>query len=888
VQETPTNPWVRKKSRFLSWRYILLFLYLGVLFASYMVRRSAPPEEKTLSPLQSQVLVPAVDGDRVLQRKIELVYADYAPDKPEQLAQSGSAGPIPVLLVHGSPGDGDILGGLARLIRGKRRLIVPDLPGFGKSTENVPDYSVKAHATYLWELLDQLGIQEVHLVGFSMGGGVVLHMAHSAPQRVASVTMLSAIGVQEMELLGDYHLNHFVHGVQLAGFEALTYAVPHFSRSNNDFGIPYAKNFYDSDQRPLRGFLREYAGPMLIIHGRKDPLVPFEAALEHERLVPQSRLFAHDGDHFTVFQHPSQLVEPLQTFFDSVEQGTATTRASADPERVRDGVALLDARRFPSKPLPITAFVIFVGLALATLVSEDLACIAAGLMASEGRAGFLFVTLACLVGIVGGDVLLYLVGRLLGRRALSKAPLRWFLSEERVQRSSDWLNRNGLAVIFTSRFVPGTRLPTYVAAGMLNTSLVRFAFYMLLAAAVWTPILVGSAAGVLIPLLHFTPMGGKPLILKLLFALIALWLAIHVLIKATTHRGRRELAGWLKRKVRWEFWPPYVFYPPVFLYVVYLGIKHRGFTVFTAANPGIIAGGFVGESKTEILNKISGAAQWMPRFTPIPAGDTERRISSAKDFLSKNNMAFPVVLKPDMGQRGSGVTIARSEADLRDYLSRTNYDTILQEYVDGPELGLFYYRYPGETRGRIFSVTEKRLPVLQGDGKKTLEQLILDDDRAVCMADFYLQKNAERLQEIPPAGTVVRLVELGTHCRGAIFLDGQRAVSPDMEQAIDKIAQTFDGFYFGRFDIRIPPTTNNAVNGFKVLELNGVSSEATHIYDPKLGLFGAYRVLFEQWRIAFEIGARNCAEGAKPASIRDLIHLMNSYSEISHKHLSRG
>jgi pimeloyl-ACP methyl ester carboxylesterase/membrane protein DedA with SNARE-associated domain len=887
VPDKPTNAWLRKKSRFLSWRYILLFLYLGVLLASYLVRRSAPHQEKTLSPLQSQVLVPAVDGDRILQRKIEVVYADYPTDKSQIPAQAGSAEPVPVLLVHGSPGDGDILSGLARLIRGKRRLIVPDLPGFGKSTEDIPDYSFKAHATYLWELLDQLGIQKVHLVGFSMGGGVVVHMAHSAPQRVASVTMLSAIGVQEMELLGDYHLNHFVHGAQLVGFDALTYAVPHFSRSHGDFGIPYARNFYDSDQRPLRGFLREYAGPMLIIHGRKDPLVPFEAAREHERLVPQSKLFAHDGNHFTVFQHPAELVEPLQTFFDSVEQGTATTRATADSERIR-ATAAPDSHRFPSKPLPITAFVIFVGLALATLVSEDLACIAAGLMASEGRAGFLFVTLACLVGIVGGDVLLYLVGRLLGRRALSKAPLRWFLSTDRVQRSSDWLNRNGLAVIFTSRFVPGTRLPTYLAAGMLNTSLLRFGFYMLLAAAVWTPILVGSAAGILIPLLHFTPMGGKPLILKLVFALIALWLAIHFAVKAATHRGRRELAGSFKRIVRWEFWPPYVFYPPVFLYVVYLGIKHRGFTVFTAANPGIVAGGFVGESKTEILKKISGASQWMPRFTPIPAGDTERRIFSAKDFLSKNNVVFPVVLKPDMGQRGSGVAIVRSEEDLRDYLTHSNYDTILQEYVDGPELGVFYYRYPGETRGRILSVTEKRLPVLQGDGKKTLEQLIFDDDRAVCMADFYLQKNAERLQEILPAGSSVRLVELGTHCRGAVFLDGQRALSPDIEKTIDKIAHTFDGFYFGRFDIRIPPASSNAANGFKVLELNGVSSEATHIYDPKLGLFGAYRVLFEQWRIAFEIGARNRDKGVKPASIRELIHLMNSYTEISHKHLSKG
>jgi membrane protein DedA with SNARE-associated domain/pimeloyl-ACP methyl ester carboxylesterase len=886
VPAEPDTRTARAKSHFLSWRYLLLLAYAALLLASYVQRWLLPPENIELTATQARAFVPEVDGQHTTQRKIEIVYSNYRANTKNEKSDGEFEDNLPVLLIHGSPGGAHDFNGLAELIQGKRRLIAPDLPGFGKSTHDIKDYSFQAHAAYMWELLDQLGIQKIHLVGFSMGGGVVLHMAHSAPQRVASVTMLSAIGVQELELLGDYHLNHLVHGVQLVGLELLTYAVPHFGRPNEFFGIPYARNFYQSDQRPLRGFLLEYSEPMLIIHGRKDPLVPFEAALEHERLVPQSKLFAHDGNHFTVFADPQTLVEPLQTFWDSVEQGTATTRATADPQRILQAAAPMDTRHWP-KPLPITAFVLFVGLALATLVSEDLACITAGLLVSEGRAGFVFVTLACLVGIVAGDILLYLVGKIVGRRALRKVPLRWLVSPEGLQRSSDWLNRNGLAVIFTSRFVPGTRLPTYLAAGVLNTSLLRFSFYMLLACAVWTPLLVGSAAGLLTPLMHFTPMGGKPLVIKLVVAAIVLLVAIRVLLKAATHRGRRELAGWFKRKVRWEFWPPYVFYPPVFLYVIYLGIKHRGFTVFTAANPAILAGGFVGESKHDILQKLSGASEWLPRFTLIAAGEAEQRISAAKDFLARAGLAYPVVLKPDMGQRGSGVAIIRSEEDLRDYLTRTQYDAILQEYVGGQELGVFYYRYPGEARGRIFSITEKILPTLTGDGKKTLEELILDDDRAVCMADFYRQKNEERLQEIPPAGSGVRLVELGTHCRGAVFLDGVRAGTPQLEEAIDKIARTFEGFYFGRFDIRIPSSAKQDGGGsFKVLELNGVSSEATHIYDPKLGLIGAYRVLFEQWRIAFEIGALNRASGTKPAPISELVKLMTFYSEISRGHIS--
>ena len=119
--------------------------------------------------------------------------------------------------------------------------------------------------------------------------------------------------------------------------------------------------------------------------------------------------------------------------------------------------------------------------------------------------------------------------------------------------------------------------------------------------------------------------------------------------------------------------------------------------------------------------------------------------------MRRHGLQFPVVLKPDAGQRGSGVAIVRSPEQLREYLTHSSFPVILQEYVPGEEYGVFYYRYPGDERGRVFSVTEKRMPVLLGDGKRTLEELILADDRAVCMSDFYLRKNSERTQEVPAA-----------------------------------------------------------------------------------------------------------------------------------------
>ena len=81
-------------------------------------------------------------------------------------------------------------------------------------------------------------------------------------------------------------------------------------------------------------------------------------------------------------------------------------------------VADLLAGATPASALGLCAL-----LALATLVSEDLACIAAGVLAARGALSFPAAVAACLAGILAGDLLLYLAGRTLGRAALARWPL---------------------------------------------------------------------------------------------------------------------------------------------------------------------------------------------------------------------------------------------------------------------------------------------------------------------------------------------------------------------------------------------------------------------------------------------------------------------------------
>jgi hypothetical protein len=225
------------------------------------------------------------------------------------------------------------------------------------------------------------------------------------------------------------------------------------------------------------------------------------------------------------------------------------------------------------------------------------------------------------------------------------------------------------------------------------------------------------------------------------------------------------------------------------------------------------------------------------------------------------------------------VIVTRTREALHAHLAHTSLDTIVQEYVPGLEFGVFYVRRPGEPRGRVLSITEKRLPSVTGDGRSTLERLILNDPDTIGMARFHLRQHASRLHEVPQLAQVVSLGDCGSHCRGARFYDAGTLLTPALEYAIDDIAARFYGFSFGRFDLRVP-SRNALMRGedITILELNGVTSEVTHIYDPGVSVIEAYRALCGQWRLAFEIGAENAARGARVWSLAELIGLVAAHA----------
>lgn len=520
-------------------------------------------------------------------------------------------------------------------------------------------------------------------------------------------------------------------------------------------------------------------------------------------------------------------------------------------------------------------------LAASTFVSEDLACVTAGVLVARGDLEALPAVAACTAGILLGDLGLYFAGRGMGPSLFRHRWVRRWIVPERVEKAAGWIERQGLNVVFLSRFMPGLRLPTYIAAGMLSRRPIAFVSYFLIAASVWTPLAVLGTAWLGGSLATGTIFG-----FQLPFWLLAAVLGATVLLlRSLLIRAIRALLPGLRpyrKYLHWEFWPTWAAYAPLVPWWIALSLWHRSPLLFTLANPGMPAGGVCGESKSQILNHLSKVPGAVAPYRVIAASlPLFEKLAIVSSFLSVHRLSFPVVLKPDIGERGSGVAIVRGMDQAAAYLQESRGDVIVQQYIEGDEFGVFYVRYPNASRGRILSLTEKHFPVLTADGMHSLRELISRDPRAALIADIYEKHSPHDLRGVPAAGRAVQLVEIGSHCRGSIFLDGTRHVTPEMEAAFLRIANAHPGFYFGRFDIRAESLEAlRAGRGFRVIELNGVAGEPAHIYDPAVSIWETYRVLFRHWSVAWKIGAMNRARGFRPPSFLELWSLFRSWSTI--------
>lgn len=711
--------------------------------------------------------------------------------------------------------------------------------------------SVTEISTAIQELL--LDEKAFHLVGQRYGAPIAIETAFLNPDQVTSLLLIDPKGLTELEWLGNALIDRSLRSIESLGLWMFDRMVP-FSWNS---GISLQQMFWESNlvARSNFDFTRSNIKSVSIPVGIAGSLEQSTQNREYYRVFPQSVVIDVGSE------------QSISRFFVDAEEKADDAPSKPDPERVQE--SLKDYNELYRLEVSGMALgIAMVLIALSTLISEDMACIGAGILVSQGGISVLPASIACFCGIYLGDITIYLMGRLFGEILIRKRPFRWFISLEAVESSEIWFRNQGSLVLLASRFMPGTRVPVYFAAGVLKSPFWLISLILAGAAILWVPFLIYLSCVVGDQMLGFFEQYEQRAIWGVVAVFALIFLITHKLLPLLTYRGRRLAYSRWKRLTKWEFWPAKVIYPPVFLYVMYLGIRYRSLSLGTLTNPIVPCGGLIDESKITILRSLQKAGVPVAPFVELgPNRDVTDLIESVERAQAEWEWQFPVVVKPEKGERGKGVVVVKDPDQLREVLSTLKETHIAQRYVSGEEFGVFYYRYPGCKKGAINSITRKHYTTVTGDGKSNLEHLILRDPRAVLSAKTFLKNHQEQLFIVPGEGEEVKLVEIGTHARGSMFLDARELLTPALLERMDAICSKIEGFYFGRFDLKVP-SEEELKKGEKIqiIELNLLTSEPTHIYDPKHNLFYAWSALIRQWSIAYEIADLNRKKGLKPMS----------------------
>ncbi|WP_340064776.1 hypothetical protein [Ascidiimonas aurantiaca] len=335
-----------------------------------------------------------------------------------------------------------------------------------------------------------------------------------------------------------------------------------------------------------------------------------------------------------------------------------------------------------------------------------------------------------------------------------------------------------------------------------------------------------------------------------------------------------------QERFNWFFYKQRL-YLPIIPHIVKLGYNARNLSFFTAVNPGLKNGGFVNASKYEVLKQIPD--KFLPKTLYIDPSRQKEEIITA---LETNGWyKYPLIAKPDVGERGYGVCKINNVSELIQYRKHAKSFYLLQEFVDMPlEVCILYYRMPGASRGNISSIGFKEFLKVTGNGKNTLYELIVNNTYIKQNINLkqYLKKHASRLHEVPEAGHEVRITDVASRGTGVLFKNYNHLYSEKLVSVFDRISKPVNGFYYGRYDIKVNSFEElQRGENIKILELNGVNGQPIHCYDPEFSKAQFIKEMKKHWDIIYNISTANIEKyHLKPSSLtllKDIIQHINKY-----------
>lgn len=342
----------------------------------------------------------------------------------------------------------------------------------------------------------------------------------------------------------------------------------------------------------------------------------------------------------------------------------------------------------------------------------------------------------------------------------------------------------------------------------------------------------------------------------------------------TQSKKPSRLPIWLVKILYFEYWPWQLFYIPLYPYLLFLSLKYRNAFAFSAINSSVSPdSGLLNASKSQILSRVS--SEYKPKELLI---GNPSSLTNVIGLLNSSNIDFPLICKPNSGERGNRVEVIHNESQLNAYLEHSKMPVIVQEYIEWEEeYGITFFKHPVTNEIEITSIGQKEFLHVIGNGKDDVYSLLNQSFRGRIYKDQIDQKYFEKSKFIPQKGSFFIVEPIGNHCRGTKFINRNDLIgSGNIHEKVKKVVEPLDEFHFGRIDLKTASESDlvSSDNPFKVFEINAVHAEPAHIYDPNTSLISAYRDLYKQWDKIFHYGSLCAKRGVPCLSLKRFITLV--------------
>jgi pimeloyl-ACP methyl ester carboxylesterase len=247
----------------------------------------------------------------------------------------------PILVLHPGIGIEPSSPVLAALARGGRRVIAPSHPGFGASQLPKGMSTVDDLAYFYLDLLDQLDLRDLLVVGVGLGGWIAAEIAIKDCSRFSRLVMANAIGIKAFDretrdivdiwsLLPDKldELAYFDPSVGKRDYANLPEAESLSAARNRESYARFCWSPYMHDPK-LKGRLHRVRIPTLFLWGTADRILSDRYGRAYCALIPGAKFEPIErAGHFPHIEQPEEFARRVLAFADAGTQGAARAKSA--------------------------------------------------------------------------------------------------------------------------------------------------------------------------------------------------------------------------------------------------------------------------------------------------------------------------------------------------------------------------------------------------------------------------------------------------------------------------------------------------------------------------------------------------------------------------------